>query len=194
MATRAAAKKSSPTKAIRAPAKSPARAKRQKDACDLLDADHKAVKARFKEYETLTESRSRSSAKKRQLADRICRELSVHATVEEEIFYPAARKVIKDNPLINEATVEHASAKELIAQIRGMDPSDEMFDANVTVLGEYIDHHVKEERTEMFPKVRKTKLDLGRLGEQLEQRKKVLRAEQETANKSAIANTSAMQA
>ena len=194
MSTRAIAKKLSPTKAIRAPAKSPAGGKRQKDACDLLDADHKAVKAMFKEYEALTESRSRSPAKKRQLADKICRELSVHATVEEEIFYPAARKVIKDNPLMNEATVEHAGAKDLIAQIRGMDAGDEMFDAKVTVLGEYIDHHVKEERTEMFPKVRKTKLDLGRLGEQLEQRKKVLRAEQETANKSAIANTSAMQA
>ena len=194
MATRAVAKKSSPTKAIRAPAKSPARVIRQKDACDLLDADHKAVKAMFKEYETLTESRSRSPAKKRQLADRICRELSVHATVVEEIFYPAARKVIKDNPLMNEATVEHAGAKDLIAQIRGMDAGDEMFDAKVTVLGEYIDHHVKEERTEMFPKVRKTKLDLVKLGEQLEQRKQVLMAGQETGNASAPANASAIQA
>ena len=194
MATRAAAKKSSPTKAIRAPAKSPARAKRQKDACDLLDADHKAVKAMFKEYQTLTESRSRSPAKKRQLADRICRELTVHATVEEEVFYPAARKAIKDNALMNEATVEHASVKDLIAQIRGMNPGDEMFDAKVTVLGEYIDHHVKEERTEMFPKVRKTKLDLVKLGEQLEQRKQVLMAEQEKGNASAPANASAIQA
>ena len=194
MATPATAKKSSPAKAIRAPAKSPARVIRQKDACDLLDADHKAVKAMFKEYETLTESRSRSSAKKRQLADRICRELSVHATVEEEIFYPAARKAIKDNPLMNEATVEHAGAKDLIAQIRGMDAGDEMFDAKVTVLGEYIDHHVKEERTEMFPKVRKTRLDLVKLGEQLEQRKKVLMAEQQTGNASGAANPSAIQA
>ena len=194
MATPATAKKSSPAKAIRAPAKSPARVIRQKDACDLLDADHKAVKAMFKEYETLTESLSRSSAKKRQLADRICRELSVHATVEEEIFYPAARKVIKDNPLMNEATVEHAGAKDLIAQISGMDAGDEMFDAKVTVLGEYIDHHVKEERTEMFPKIRKTKLDLVKLGEQLEQRKKVLMAEQQTGNASGAANPSAIQA
>ena len=194
MATKAAAKKSSPTRSNKAPAKSPPAAKRQKDACDLLDADHKAVKAMFKEYETLTESRSRSPAKKRQLADRICRELSAHATVEEEIFYPAVRKVIKDNPLMNEATVEHAGAKDLIAQILGMDAGDEMFDAKVTVLGEYIDHHVKEERTEMFPKVRKTKLDLVRLGEQLELRKQVLMAERETASKTTIANTSAIQA
>ena len=194
MATRATTKESSPTKAIRAPAKSPARAKRQKDACDLLDADHKAVKAMFKEYETLTESRSRSPAKKRQLADRICRQLSVHATVEEEIFYPAARQAIKDNPLMNEATVEHAGAKDLIAQIRGMDAGDEMFDAKVTVLGEYIDHHVKEERTEMFPKARKTKLDLVKLSEQLEQRKQALMAGREKGNASAPVNPSAIQA
>ena len=194
MATKAAAKKSSPTRSNKAPAKSSPGAKRQKDACDLLDADHKAVKAMFKEYETLTESRSRSPAKKRHLADRICRELSVHATVEEEVFYPAARKAIKDNPLMNEASVEHASAKDLIAQIRGMDAGDEMFDAKVTVLGEYIDHHVKEERTEMFVKVRKTKLDLVKLGEQLQQRKEVLMAEQEAGAGSIIAGASAIQA
>ncbi len=135
----------------------------------------------FKEYETLTESRSRSSTKKRQLADKICRELTIHTTIEDEIFYPATRKAIKDNALMNEATVEHASARDLIAQIRGMDAGDEMFDAKVTVLGEYIDHHVKEERTEMFTKVRKTKLDLVKLGEQLEQRKQALMAQQDTA-------------
>ena len=129
-----------------ATAKSPA-AKRQKDACDLLDADHKAVKAMFKDYAALLESGSRASAKKRQLADQICKELTVHATIEEEIFYPAVRKAIKDNALMNEATVEHASAKDLIAQIRQMEAKHEMFDAKVTVLGEYIDHHVKEERS-----------------------------------------------
>lgn len=181
MATPAAAKKPSPASTPKTPARAPAAAKRQKDACDLLDADHKAVKAMFKEYETLTQSRSRSSAKKRQLADQICKALTVHATIEEEIFYPATRKVIKDNALMNEATVEHASAKELIAQIRGMDAGDEMFDAKVTVLGEYIDHHVKEERTEMFPKVRGTKLDLVRLGKQLQQRKDELMGQQEEA-------------
>ena len=168
MATTAAAKKPST-----------ASARRPKDACDLLDADHKAVKALFREYESLTESRSRSTAKKRQLADQICRELTVHATLEEEIFYPAVRKAIKDNALLNEAVVEHASAKDLIAQIKGMDPADELFDAKVTVLGEYIDHHVKEERTEMFTKARASKLDLAGLAEQLKQRKEELMAQEE---------------
>ncbi|MDB5884146.1 MAG: hypothetical protein JWR74_317 [Polaromonas sp.] len=179
MATTAAAKKPSPASAKSPPPKAPAAARRQKDACDLLDADHKAVKAMFKEFETLSESRSRSTTKKRQLADQICKELTVHATIEEEIFYPAARKAIKDDSLMNEATVEHASAKELIAQIKGMDAGDAMFDAKVTVLGEYIDHHVKEERTEMFVKVRGTKLDLVGLAEQLLARKQELMAQQE---------------
>ncbi|MEO5660151.1 MAG: hemerythrin domain-containing protein [Polaromonas sp.] len=166
------------------PAKSPAAAKRPKDACALLDADHKAVKALFNEYKTLAESQGRSPAKKRQLADQICKELTVHATIEEEIFYPAVLAAIKDKPLMNEAKVEHASAKDLIAQIRGMEPSDEMFDAKVTVLGEYIDHHVKEERSEMFVKARNSSLDLDKLGEQLQLRKQALMAEQETGSSS----------
>lgn len=174
MATKAPAKK--------ADAKSAARkAARQKDACDLLDADHKAVKKLFEDYKTLSESRSRSSNKKRELADQICMALTVHALLEEEIFYPAVRGAIKDNPLLNEAVVEHASAKELIAQIREMDESDEMFDAKVLVLGEYIDHHVKEERNEMFPKVRKTRLDLVGMRGELQSRKEELMAEAEEA-------------
>ena len=183
MVTTASAKKPAPASAKKTPAKTSAASPRKKDACELLDADHKAVKAMFKEYESLTEGRSRSPAKKRQLADRICKELTVHATIEEEIFYPAARKAIKDNPLMNEATVEHASAKDLIAQIRQMDAADEMFDAKVTVLGEYIDHHVKEERSDMFAKVRKTKLDLVKLGEALQLRKEALMAEPDASVK-----------
>lgn len=167
----------SKTKAKPATAKPAAPAKRHKDACDLLDADHKAVKALFKEYATLTESRSRSPAKKRQLADQICKELTVHTAIEDEIFYPAVRKAIKDDALMNEATVEHDSAKDLIAQIQAMDVSDEMFDAKVTVLGEYIDHHVKEERKEMFVKARSTQLDLVKMADQLKARKEALMAD-----------------
>lgn len=179
MATTAAARKPSTASPKTATARAPAKAKRQKDACDLLDADHKAVKALFKEYDTLTEGRSRSTTRKRQLADQICKELTVHATIEEEIFYPAVRKAIKDNGLMNEATVEHASAKDLIAQIQGMDPADDLFDAKVTVLGEYIDHHVKEERAEMFTKARASKLDLVGMAGQLQQRKDELMAQEE---------------
>src|SRR3954468_19685378 len=93
----------------------------EKDACDLLDADHRAVKKMFKEYEELTKSRARSTGqKKMDLARQICHELTVHAQIEEEIFYPALRGAMKDTDLIAEAEVEHQSAKDLIAQIEGM--------------------------------------------------------------------------
>jgi hemerythrin superfamily protein len=151
---------------------------REKDACDLLDADHKAVKKMFKEYEELAGSRARGAAqKKKELAHQICQELTVHAQVEEEIFYPALREVMKDTDLLAEAEVEHQSAKDLIAQIESMPEPDEMFDAKVKVLGEYIDHHVKEERNEIFPKARSArKLDLVTMRDELEARKEELMA------------------
>jgi hemerythrin superfamily protein len=154
-----------------------------KDACDLLDADHRNVKKMFKEYEELTGSRARSAAqKKMELARQICHELTVHAQIEEEIFYPALREVLKEADLLNEATVEHQSAKDLIAQIEGMGEADEMFDAKVKVLGEYIDHHVKEEKNEIFPKARAArKLDLMAMREQLETRKEELMSQMEMA-------------
>lgn len=152
---------------------------KMKDACDLLDADHKNVKKMFSEFEELTEAKGNTREKKRALAERICNELLIHAQIEEEIFYPAIRKAVKDDLMMNEAEVEHTSAKELIAQIQGMNASDPMFDAKVTVLGEYIDHHVKEERNEMFPKARATKVDLVKLKDQLEMRKEELMGELE---------------
>lgn len=152
---------------------------RAKDACDLLDADHKAVKKMFKEYEELTGSKARSAAQKKlELARQICHELTVHAQIEEEIFYPALREAIKDTDLLAEAEVEHQTAKDLIAQIESMPEADEMFDAKVKVLGEYIDHHVKEERGEIFPKARSArKLDLVAMRDELETRKEELMAE-----------------
>lgn len=154
-----------------------------KDACDLLDADHKAVKKLFKEYEELTGSRARSATqKKKDLAQQICQELTVHAQIEEEIFYPALREAIKETDLLDEAAVEHQSAKELIAQIQAAGEPDEMFDAKVKVLGEYIDHHVKEERGEIFPKARAArKLDLMAMREELEARKEELMSEMNVA-------------
>jgi hemerythrin superfamily protein len=136
-----------------------------KDACDLLDADHKAVKKMFKEYEELTESKARGATqKKKELAQQICHELTVHAQIEEEIFYPAVREAIKE--------------KDLIAQIQGLGEPDDMFDAKVKVLGEYIEHHIKEERNEVFVKARAArKLDLVAMRDELEARKEELMAE-----------------
>ena len=146
------------------------------DACTLLDTDHKAVKKLFKAYDELAHSKARDAAgKKLELAREICHELTVHATIEEEIFYPALREALKDTDMLAEAEVEHAGAKDLIAQIDAMDKADEMFDAKVKVLGEYIDHHVKEERNEIFPKARAArKLDLVAMRDELMARKEAL--------------------
>jgi hemerythrin superfamily protein len=151
-------------------------ATRSKDACDLLDADHRNVKKLFKDYEELIDSRGRNSAQgKMDLARQICMELTVHAQIEEEIFYPAVREAIKDTDLLDEAEVEHQSAKELMAQIEAGAEADDMFDAKVKVLGEYVDHHIKEEKNEVFLKARAArKLDLIAMRNELEARKEEL--------------------
>ena len=138
------------------------------DAITLRTQDHEQVKALFEQYEELGE---RAHVSKHKLALQICDELTKHSMIEEEIFYPAVRKAIKDDDLMDEALVEHSAAKDLIAQIQDMDPTDELFDAKVKVLSEQIDHHVEEEEGEMFPKVRQAKLDLMALGEELAERK-----------------------
>lgn len=139
------------------------------DAIELLTQDHKTVKELFEKYENLSD---RSTASKKKLATQICLELTKHATAEEEIFYPAVREASGDTEdLVDEATVEHASAKDLIAQILEMNPGDDLYDAKVKVLSEQIEHHVEEEEKEMFPKARKAKLDLAALGEAIAARK-----------------------
>lgn len=136
------------------------------DAIAILTDDHKKVKKLFKDFEKMKEKID--AADKEAMVEEICDELTLHAEVEEEVFYPAAREAIDEEDLLNEAEVEHASAKDLIAQLESMDSSDPMYDAKVKVLGEYVDHHVEEEEQEMFPKVRKAKeLDLEALGEEI---------------------------
>ena len=142
------------------------------DAITMLRDDHKKVSALFDEYE-----KSRSAKKKQTIVATICRELSVHATIEEEIFYPAVKAALKDRELVPEAIVEHATLKEFIAKVDGKLPDGEMFDAQIQVMGEYVKHHVKEEQTEMFPKARKTKLDMAELGQRMADRKQELLAQ-----------------
>jgi hemerythrin superfamily protein len=165
------ATKSNAKPARKSPAKSATTAAGP-DAVTLLMDDHKKVKKLFKEYEKLAKKDDVDG--KVDVAMQICVELTVHATVEEEIFYPAARVAIKDDDLLNEAEVEHATAKELIAQIEQMFGDDPMYDAKVKVLSEYIDHHVEEEETEMFPKARKAKMDLEGLAVEMMERKEEL--------------------
>lgn len=100
----------------------------------------------------------------------------MHAQVEEEIFYPAVKQALKDHELVPEASVEHATLKNLIAQVKGIEPDGEMFDAKIKVLSEYVKHHVKEEQDEMFPKARATSLDMVALGAAMAARKEELLA------------------
>ena len=135
----------------------------------MLRSDHKKVSELFAEFE-----KAKSAAKKKSLVETICAELSVHARVEEELFYPAVKAALKDTELIPEAVVEQATMKDLIGQIEGVEPAGEMYDARVKVLAEYVKHHVKEEHTEMFPKAAKTGLDMMALGARMAQRKSEL--------------------
>ncbi|HSE74443.1 MAG TPA: hemerythrin domain-containing protein [Dongiaceae bacterium] len=146
------------------------------DAIALLKADHKEVSDMFEKFETARSTKER-------LAQHICQALTVHAQIEEEIFYPAAREALGEDgkDLLDEAKVEHSSLKELIAAIEGSSPQDDLFDAHVKVLGEYTKHHVKEEEGELFPKLRKSDMDLKGIGEQLAARKKALMSKMKVA-------------
>ena len=143
---------------------------READAVDLLTDDHLEVGALFKQYEKLAKKEAPAN-QRRTLAQTICDMLKAHTTIEEEIFYPAARRAGLDADLLDEADIEHASAKDLIAQIEAGNPDGDHYDAKVKVLGEYITHHVVEEHTEMFPKCRRSTMDLVGLRGEMEARK-----------------------
>lgn len=144
-------------------------------AIDLLDADHKAVKSMFIDYNALCED-GEPDADRQRLAERICQALTVHAQIEEEIFYPAVRDATGDNPLMDEALQEHAGAKEVIARIRGMKASDSGYDDALRQLGKLIDQHVLEEREQIFMEAQQAPLDLRGLAVPLYKRKKELTA------------------
>ena len=140
-----------------------------KDAIAMLKADHKKVSDLFEQFE-----KTRSSSKKAGLVGQICMELTVHAQLEEEIFYPAVKAALRDKELVPEATVEHASVKALIGQVKDVEPGGEDYDAKVRVMSEYVKHHVKEEQNEIFPKAQKTRLDMVALRDQMAARKQEL--------------------
>jgi len=141
---------------------------KSQDAIALLKADHRQVEEWFGQFE-----KARDDQRKQTLATKICNALKVHATIEEEIFYPAFLEATDDKELHHEAEVEHNGAKNLIAEIEASSPDDDYFDAKVTVLKEMIKHHVKEEEQPggMFAEARKSEMDLDALGNQLAARK-----------------------
>jgi hemerythrin superfamily protein len=144
------------------------------DAVSLLKADHRKVEGLFEQFE-----KAGRKDQKKKLAAQICSELTIHATIEEEIFYPACRGEVQDDRL-DEAYVEHDGAKVLIAEIEAAEPDDAFYDAKVSVLSELIKHHVKEEeeRAEgLFAQAKQAGLDLDELSERLAARKKELQAQ-----------------
>lgn len=143
----------------------------QKDVLSLLIDDHRKVQKIFKDFET-----EKDPEAKRAMVVEACNELTVHAEIEEQEFYPFLRDQDPEEfgDLLNEAKVEHASAKDLIAQLSTMGPDDELYDAKFTVLGEYIAHHVQEEEEELFPKIISKKIDLRELLEPMKSLKESL--------------------
>jgi hemerythrin superfamily protein len=151
------------TGATKSGARSTTVAPRAPDAISLLKADHRTVEKLFDEYENASRK-----DRKFKIAMQICEELTLHALVEEQGFYPPAKAALgEDADLVSEATVEHASLKWLIEQLQSEDVESELYDSKVKVLQEYVSHHVKEEEKEMFPKLKKTDLDLVNLGADL---------------------------
>lgn len=135
------------------------------DAIAMLKGDHRKVEKAFADFDKL---KSDDKAGKKKLANQISKELLVHMALEEEIFYPAVAKEVKGAAdVVKEGIVEHAGAKDLITQLQAMKGDESLFDAKVKVLSEQIEHHVKEEEEEMFPKVKKSSLDLAALGQEM---------------------------
>ena len=156
--------------------KSRGKAQKQMDAIKLLKNDHDEVAAMFKQFFKMR----KDGAQKGDLIDQICTALSVHAEIEEEIFYPACRDALGEDGerMMDEAEIEHASLKNLIEQIEDADPDDEMTAAKIKVLCDYVTHHVKEEEGKIFPKAKKCGLDLDELGAELMERKQELMGEE----------------
>ena len=145
------------------------------DAIAMLQEDHKRVQQLFEDFEDAHEEEDDATAQ--EIAEIAIAELQVHAALEEEIFYPALREQIEDEELIDQAEVEHQSAKTLMGQLKDMPAEDPKFAATFKVLAEYVRHHVKEEEGEIFKQVKKAKVDTQELGGRLAARKKELAAQ-----------------
>lgn len=139
------------------------------NALQLIKQDHKKVEALFQKYK-----KARGQESKRKIAEDAMEQLEVHAAIEEEIFYPAAKRELEDGEIVEEAIKEHSEVKDLIEELRSMESDDEDFDSKFAELVENVQHHVKEEENEMLPQVKDTELDLAECGEQMAERKEEL--------------------
>ena len=161
------------------------RTTRAQTALDLLKADHAEAKKLFRQFEKFKKEEDQDGMQ--QVAQSVCTALSVHAQIEEEIFYPALREAGDADDALDEADVEHSHLKELVEQISSSGPGDEHFEARVKVLSEYVEHHVQEEESTIFSKARKADFDLVALGQQLEARKAELKGEEPPVDVGALA-------
>lgn len=160
--------------------------KQAPDAIDLLDADHLAVHALFQSYRELVRTRA-GALQRRALAEEICMELTIHARLEEELFYPALREALRDEDLIDEAEDQHGSQREFVAQILAAQPEDPLYDARVAVLQEYVERHVRQEREQVFNRALASRMDLQALGRSITVRKEELRSVAEALREEALA-------
>jgi hemerythrin superfamily protein len=139
------------------------------NAVEVLKRDHDEVEKLFDQYE---DAKDESNTElKVQIVTAVCKALAMHAQIEEELFYPAMRRQEDALELIDEAAVEHQTLKNLVAELEGASPDDDLYDAKVKVLSEYVKHHVKEEEGELFPIAKRSEIDLDALGRQLVARK-----------------------
>ena len=146
----------------------------RKEVLDMLIEDHKSAKKLFREFEKLS---AEDAEERESLVSLACAELKLHTQLEEECFYPAMRGSLKEQDLLEEAEIEHASAKQLIEQLDGLDADDPKFAATFKVLGEYVKHHIKEEEGEMFEQAQRAKVDWSALLEQMTNRRMELETE-----------------
>jgi len=153
--------------------KNPSREESVDDALSLLKIDHDEVAELFARYESLSDSEASDEAR-RTLAEEICTQLTVHASIEEEIFYPALRDATGDDDAVDDALEEHQGVKEIVAEILASDPSEPRYDEMVATLSELVAAHVEEEESGLFPLARDGSLDLEDLGAQMSARKEVL--------------------
>jgi hemerythrin superfamily protein len=155
-------------------------------ATQMIRQDHKKVEGLFNKFE-----QTQGADAKRRLAENAMAELEVHATLEEEIFYPAVEREVEDAAsMISEAREEHQTVKRLIADLKGMEEADEEFESQFSELVENVQHHVEEEENEMLPKVEESSLDLNSLGDQMSKRRQALQSSVGATKKRTSATTS----
>ena len=161
--------------------------KQAPDAIDLLDADHLAIHALFQSYRDLVRKRA-GALQRRALAEEICMELTIHARLEEELFYPAVREALRDDEVLDEAEDQHGSQREFVAQILAAQPEDPLYDAKVAVLQQYVERHVRQEREQVFNRALASRLDLQSLGRSITIRKEELRSVSDALREDALAS------